>query len=107
MNQDINRLLLELERSMRAVNRDVINPQIHEVTIDGLRPLLGLVAEARARYLKALLDLADRTPGGRPSSGQFEELAALRREYEELVSGAKALETAVQRGYLDVQPSRR
>jgi len=26
----------------------------------------------------------------------------LRLEYDELVSGAKALETAIQRGYLDV-----
>jgi len=34
-------------------------------------------------------------------------LARLRREYDELVSGAKALETAIQRGYLDILPAKR
>ena len=107
MNQDINRLLMELERSMRAINREVINPEIQELTIDGLRPVLSLVANARARYLKALFNLGISVTEGKPTDSQLDELASLRREYEELVSAAKALETAIQRGYLDVQPSRR
>lgn len=102
MDQDINRLLLELERSMRKINRESINPQIREVSIEDLHPLLSLVASARARYLKALFDLGADARDGRPSGEQFDELAKLRHEYEELVSGAKALETAIQRGYLDV-----
>ncbi|MCW5584546.1 MAG: hypothetical protein KIS75_00305, partial [Chromatiales bacterium] len=61
MNPDINRLLMELERTMRAVNHEVINPQIQALTIDGLRPVLCLVANARARYLKALFDLGAST----------------------------------------------
>jgi hypothetical protein len=104
MNQDNNRLLLELERSMRAINREAINPRIQALTIDGLRPLLALVAGARARYLGALFDLASTATDGRPDEAELEGLSALRREYEELASGAKALETAIQRGYLDVQP---
>jgi len=107
MDQDINRLLLELERSMRKINREVINPQIREVSIDDLHPLLSLVAGARARYLKALFDLGANVQDGKPSGTQLDDLARLRREYEELVSGAKALETAIQRGYLDVQHGRR
>lgn len=106
MNQDINRLLMELERSIREVNHEIINPQITELTIDGMRPVLCLVANARARYLKALFDLgAKRTDTNvRPTDAQFEELRQLRIEFEELMTGAKALETAVQRGYLDVIP---
>lgn len=103
MNQETNRLLMELERSMRAINREVINPEIQELTIDGLRPVLCLVANARARYLKALFELGAETEDHRPTAGQFEDLARLRHEYDELVVAAKALETAIQRGYLDVK----
>ena len=108
MNQDINRLLMELERSMRAINHEVINPQITELTIAGLRPVLCMVANARARYLKALFDLGASESGNdeRPTEAQFAELRTLREEYDELVSGAQALETAIQRGYLDVTDSK-
>jgi len=107
MSQEINRMLLELERSMRAINREVINPAIQELTLDRLRPVLNLVANARARYLKALFDLGASAENASPTAAQFEQLAERRREYEELVSGAKALETAIQRGYVDIAPSRR
>lgn len=107
MNQDINRLLLELERSMRAINREVINPMIQQLSIDGLRPVLCLVANARARYLKALFDLGASQPDDHPTEAQFAELSRLRQEFEELVAGAQALETAIQRGYLDVLPGKR
>lgn len=109
MNQDINRLLMELERSIRTINHEVINPQIAELTVEGLRPVLCLVANARARYLKALFDLgaSENESHERPTEAQFEKLRQLRLEYDELVSGAKALETAIQRGYLDVIPGSR
>ncbi len=108
MNQDTNRLLMELEHTMRAINHEVINPQVSEVTIDDLRPVLHLVASARARYLKALFEIgaSEHGPDGRPSDAQFERLRQLRGEYDELVSGAQAVETAIQRGYLDVIPSK-
>ena len=104
MNQDTNRLLMELEHAMRAINLEVINPQISELTIDDLRPVLRMVANARVRYLKALFELGASEHGadGRPSETQLTQLRQLRVEYDELVSGAQALETAIQRGYLDV-----
>lgn len=102
MNQDINRLLMALERNMRSVNRELINPKIKELTVDEMRPVLCLVAHARARYLKALFDLGVGVQDGVPTDAQFEELRKLRIEYEELMAGAKALETAIQRGYIDV-----
>lgn len=106
MSQDVNRLLMELERDMREVNREIINPMIRELTSDGLRPVLRLVANARARYLKALFELAAKQPNKTPDESQIQQLAELRHVFEELASGAKALETAIQRGYLDVQPGR-
>ena len=107
MSQEINRMLLELERSMRSINREVINPEIKELTIDGLRPLIRLIAQARARYLRALFELGDKNSGHTPDDRQLEELGRLRRVYEEMAHAAKALETAIQRGYLDVRPSMR
>jgi hypothetical protein len=106
MNQAINRLLMELERTMREINHEVINPEIQALTIDQLRPVLRLVAKSRARYLKALFDLGAGATDSEVTDSQLQELARLRHEYDELVSGAKALETAIQRGYLDVQSSR-
>ena len=103
MSQDINRLLMALERSMREINREVINPEIPALTIDDLRPVLHLVAKARASYLRALLDLGARVDDAQAANGELDELAKLRRAYEELASAAKALETAIQRGYLDIR----
>jgi hypothetical protein len=102
MNQDVNRLLMELERNMRAANREIINPRITELTLDGLKPVLRLVAHARARYLHALFELGAGIDDETPTDAQFEALGKLRIQYEELVKGAKELETAIQRGYLDV-----
>ena len=106
MAKDNNRLLMELERSMRAVNREIMNPMIHELTIDGLRPVLRLVAGARARYLKAFVDLSGQNPDEGLNADQIARLQKLRLEYDELSSAAASLETAIQRGYLDVEPSR-
>ncbi len=104
MTQASNRLLMELERTMRDLNREVINPEVQALTIDDLRPVLSLVANSRARYLKALFDLgAASSDGEAASEQQLGELRKLRLEYEELLHAAKALETAIQRGYLDVQ----
>ena len=105
MTQDINRLLMEMERSMRSINRELINPKIKELTVDDMRPVLCLVAHARARYLKALFDIGAEVQDDMPSDSQFAELKKLRIEYDELVNGAKALETAIQRGYIDVESS--
>jgi len=107
MSQDINRMLMEFERSMRSINREVINPEIKELTIDGLRPVIRLIAQARARYLKALFELGNKRPGQAPDDQQLEELSRLRHAYEEMAQAAQALETAIQRGYLDVRPSAR
>ncbi len=105
MTQDINRLLLEMERRMRSMNRELIKPKIKELTVDDMHPVLCLVAHARARYLKALFDIGAGVQDGMPSDSQFTELKKPRVEYDELVDGAKALETAIQRGYIDVESS--
>ncbi len=107
MSQETNRLLMEVERNRRNINHEIINPGIKELTLDGLEPVLRLVANARARYLKTWFELGDNAQDRSPTSEEFTELTRLRTEYEELVKAAQAMETAIQRGYLDVKHTTR
>lgn len=100
---DHNRLLLEIDNRIRELNRRIINPVIPELALDDLSPVLKLVAMARAAYLKELFDLAGVVGEQIPSPGQVTKLSHLRTTYEELVTGVQALESAIERGYLDVQ----
>ncbi|OOZ37248.1 hypothetical protein [Solemya velesiana gill symbiont] len=102
MNIDNNRLLLEIDKTIRELNRDIINPQIPQLMLDDLTPVMKLVARSRAMYLKELFDIANIAGDGLPSPDQIRQLREMRESYEELVAGAQALETAIQRGYLDV-----
>lgn len=102
MPTDKSRLLLEIDKNIREVNREVINPEIPELKLDDVMPVMRMVARARASYLKELFDLAAVAEEKMPSPDQIKQLRLLRVIYDELVSGAKAMETAIQRGYLDV-----
>lgn len=104
MSKDINRLLLQLEQAIKRLNQETINPVLPELTLAGLAPVMSMVAKSRAIYLKELFDLASSCDECVPSAPQIDNLRALRQAYEEMVSGAQALETAIQRGYLDVKP---
>lgn len=98
-----SRLILEIDKTIRELNRSVLNPAIPELTLEQLKPVIEMAAQARARYLRALLDLANVLGAASPTTDQIAQLRDLREAYEELVNGAQALETAIQRGYLDVQ----
>jgi len=104
MPSDNNRLLLEMDRTIRELNRSCINPAIPELTTEDLAPVMALVARARAAYLKEMFDITAVVGDGLPSPDQIRQLRNLRLTFEELVAGTQALETAIQRGYLDVQP---
>ena len=107
MGMDTNRLLLELEQTIRTLNREIINPEIPSLTLDGLCPVMCMVATTRAAYLNELFHTATEVGRNIPSTEQVTKLRALRETYEEMVSGAQALETAIQRGYLDVSEGRK
>lgn len=99
---DVNRLLLQFEKAVREINREEINPRITELKLNDLNPVVKMVAQARARYLKGLFDLANISEDERPMPEQIKKLKIMRETYEELVEGSKALEIAIERGYLDV-----
>jgi hypothetical protein len=102
-----NRLLIELERIRKEINREVINPLVPELALADLAPLLTMVANARADYVKELLDLAQTTEGEAPSLDRVNELRNRRVIFEELVTATNALETVIQREYMDVKDSRK
>ncbi|MCL6417682.1 hypothetical protein MIB92_18630 [Aestuariirhabdus sp. Z084] len=105
MHTDSNRLLLELEKVRRDINREVINPAIKELSLDSLQPILKMVARARASYVQALFEIAG-DEGLDPSQEQIADLKRRRETFDELVAATNALETMVQRSYLDVKTSR-
>lgn len=102
-----NRLLIELETLRKSINREVINPQLPELALDDLRPLLALVARARADYVGELLALGTRDPGTPLDIEAVEALRNRRLVFQELVDAVNALETVIQREYLDVKSSRK
>jgi hypothetical protein len=64
---------------------------------------MKLVARSRAEYLKELFDLASVVCEDLPSPDQIAHLRKLRITFDELVTAAKALNIAIERGYLDVE----
>ncbi|MCW8884597.1 MAG: hypothetical protein OQK12_04975 [Motiliproteus sp.] len=100
---DNNRLLLEIDKYIRDINRSVINPVIPELALEDIAPVTKMVAGVRASYLKELFDIAAVTGDEQPTADQVRRLSELRKTYDELVLAAQALEGAIQRGYLDVK----
>jgi len=98
------RLLIELERAMREVNRDTINPLLDELTRGDIVPIMEMVAKARGRYLQELFKLAKLSSEGQELNAEcVKDLRFSRLIYSELLEGSKALDTAIERGYLDVE----
>lgn len=106
MPMDNNRLLMELDKFRREINREVINPQLPELSIEDLKPMLKMVAHARAEYVHELLEIAKLAEDGVPTPEQIRQLKSCRETYEELVSAANALEAVIQRDYLDVRSTK-
>jgi hypothetical protein len=102
MATENRRLLIAIDSEIREINRENINPLFEELKLSDLTPVIEMVAKARANYLRALYDIARQSPDGQPSTDDIEQLAGLRHVYEELVKGIQALETAIEREYLDV-----
>lgn len=103
--KDINRLMMQFNQLLRTANREHINPLIEELNVDGLKPLVRLVARSRARYLEYVYELSKKYDNKEeyPSADELKKLKILRTRYEELSSGSQAFETSIQRGYLDLK----
>lgn len=100
MNSKNTRLLMQLEQTRREINRELINPEIREISAAEFRPIMEMVAKARAEYVNELFTQAkNSSENDRIDSSRLQELRVV---FEELVAAANALETMVERGYVDV-----
>lgn len=102
-----NRLMLELEKVRREINRSIINPIIPELSLEDLKPILTMVAHARAAYVTELFEISKLSSDAAPSNDQIKQLRQCRETFDELVAAVNALETVIQRDYLDVKSRER
>lgn len=105
MQRDNNRLLLELEKHRREINRETIHPSMCTVDVDTLLPIVKICAKARASYIECLTALSNNNNESGPTAKQIDQLKQFRITYEELVRAANALETIIDRGYVDAKES--
>lgn len=98
---DSTRLLLEVEKIRRDVNRDIVNEGIPELHVEDIRPIEEMIATARRDYLHELFELAKLAPA-LPTHEQIQSLSRKRQCHDELREAIDVLETVIDRGYLDV-----
>ena len=102
MSSDHSRLLLQIDRAMRTINQETLAPVLPELTATDFDPVIAMVARTRAAYLSELFEMARASENTLPTTERIRQLRELRESYEEQVAATKALETAIQRGYLSV-----
>lgn len=105
MDQDINRLLMRFEQLLKAENRAAINPEIENLSLSNLQPMVTLVARCRAHYLKTLYELSQKynNTNDFPTDEEMELLGKLRKRFIDLSDGSKSFEICIQRGYVDIE----
>ena len=97
------RLSIEIDRAMSLINKDAINPLIPELSIKDIEPIMELVAKARGEYIKELCNITKEFGDKQPLPEHVKKLKAKRKVFEEFISAYQALDTAIERGYLDVK----
>ena len=102
MTMTNSRLLIELNQTIKNLNRELINPEIEELKMADLEPVIKLVARSRAAYLAEIFKLAKSAEDKCPTTEQLKRLQHMRVSFEELSKASQALEAAIERGYLDV-----
>jgi hypothetical protein len=103
--KDINRLLLHYQQLFRTANKELINPEIEEINVNDLKPMVELVAKSRGTYLKYSYELGKQYFNSEdlPTSDELKKLRTLRLRFTELSESAQAFETCIRRGYLDLK----
>jgi hypothetical protein len=96
--------LQQIERVIRAANREIIHKHLPEISGDDVTRLAVVVAELRARYLEeAAKKMAERDQGVPPDSAEIARLAKAREHFDEVAHAFDALKRAIERGYVDLK----
>ena len=74
--KEINRLLMHFERMFREANKKYINPEIEDLSMDGIEPIISMVAKSRAAYLKYVYQLGNKYGEGEafPTADELKKL---------------------------------
>ena len=89
-----------LEQAAERCERTRIRETLVEVTPREINTVIEKAAKAKARYLAAVLDLAE--ADGLPESKQIEILEAARSRHEAMQAGVNALTAALRSGQIKV-----
>jgi len=105
MNDELRnrRFTIQLEESIRAANQEVIGPMLPKMTAESVLPIAVMAAKMRGRYLAEAFKLRDGLgKDGMPSDQEIEKLKSFRLAYEEAQAVTRALEHAIERGYVPI-----
>ncbi len=97
----VQRLLQQFEHQIVSVNRHHISEITGEIGKNDILKLGEAISVCRARYLKAVLDMA-KTEDVNLAMQLSEEVSNQRLIYEETMLGFAALRHALERGYVVV-----
>ena len=100
---DHSRLILEIDREIKRINKEVIDPLVPKLKVEDLTPVIKLVAQIRGVYLKELFDISEMVGNGLPAHDQIKRLRDMRIAYEEFQAGVRAMISAIEQGYLEVE----
>jgi hypothetical protein len=95
--------LANVEKLVRAANREIIHRHIPVFTADDVTRLAVAVAELRARYLTAARRLIEHERGVVPDNADMVQLAKAREMFDEAVHAFEALRRAIERGYVEIK----
>ena len=92
----LHKFLEEIEMGIFSANREVIRKAVPELTRESFMAFAVRVAEARARYIKAAMELSAKP---NPSPEDIAHLKAAREANDELVQAFEATKRVIERGY--------
>lgn len=92
----LQKFLEEIEMAIFSANREVIKKAVPELNRDSFMAFAVRVAEARARYIKAALDLSAKA---NPSPEDIAHLKAAREANDEMMHAFEATKRIIERGY--------
>lgn len=90
--------LEQIDYTAYAANREVMSAALGAADAQKFQRLGLAAAYARARWVATALAVTERSAP--PTSGDIDNLASLRRAYEELTEAYEAMRRMVERGYL-------
>lgn len=94
--------LEQIDYAAFAANREIVSQTVGRADLSKFKHLAVATAHARARWVAAAVSAAQANHALTPD--QINQLAVMRRSFEELSEAYEALRRMVERGYLHYHP---